>query len=426
VNTVPAVPGAGFAAAPRPGFRSRVLTFIAMAMLVPLTTGWLSWHYEKAGFPVKPRDFTLAMGALLMLGIARNRPTFCWPALLPIAFLLARVLDAMILERYSVVSLGTHDFYVMIMLASFLVTLLFILIPSTEGGMETARWLATAIILGCAAANLYEWLDFASFTRIPGRMSGYLEDPNQSPILICLLLGVLFTVNPNFWWNMAVVGVATVAIAVTLSRSGMAVFAAMVLPYVAIHFRERARGLVIIAILAVPLAGVGLTLLAQSSRTGVIANDDVGSRLQAIYDLDFEKIKSPERAKDLEDGWEAVSRAVLFGHGTGAGTNQWQPHNQFVSIWLDIGIFGVLFFATIVFAPVLASVKQRFRGFFCLIPVLLFIPCSQILIEAPVYWFTLSVACHVLFPHRVVLRLLAPAHRNPASAPSSSLPLASH
>jgi hypothetical protein len=92
--------------------------------------------------------------------------------------------------------------------------------------------------------------------------------------------------------------------------------------------------------------------------TGVIANEDVGSRLQAIYDLDFEKIKSPERAKDLQDGWEAVSRAIMFGHGTGAGTNRWQPHNQFVSIWLDIGIFGVVFFAGLLFTLALVSVPK--------------------------------------------------------------------
>lgn len=416
-----------FSGAVQPGgtFRSRALTAVAIAMLVPITTGWLSWNYEKLGLPIKPRDFTLGMGALLALLIAFCRPSFCLPALLPLPFLLVRILDAALLERYSVLSLGTHQFYVMIMLANFFVTLLMILLPSTERGMATVRWLATAIVIGCVAANVYEWLGCASFTRIPGRMSGYLEDPNHSPILICLLLGVLFTVNPNFWWNMATVGLAAIGIAVTLSRSGMAVFAVMVLPYVAIHFRERARGLLLVSAIAIPLAGVGLTMLVQSSRTGVIANEDVGSRLQAIYDLDLEKIKSPERAKDLEDGWEAVSHAIMFGYGTGAGTNRWQPHNQFVSIWIDIGIFGMLFFAAFVFVLAFTSMRRRFRGFFCLMPVLLFIPCSQVLIETPVYWFTIAVACHILLPNRVVFRLFAPAHRQ-ALAPSASLPSASH
>ncbi len=385
-------------------------------MLAPLTTCWLSWHYENAGFPIKPRDFTLGMGALLLVIIASNRPKFCWPALLPLVFLLWRIFDCVALERYSVVSLGTHQFFIMIMLANFLITLLLMLIPSTERGMETVRWLATAIIIGCAAANFYEWLGYGSFTRISGRMSGFLEDPNHSPILICLLLGVLFTVNPNFWWNMAVVGVSTVAIAVTLSRSGMAVFAVMVLPYIAIHFRERMRGLLIIAVLSVPLGGMGLTMLAQSSRSGIISNEDVGGRLQAIYDLDFEKIKSPERVKDLQDGWEAVSRATIFGHGIGAGTNHWQPHNQIISVWLDMGIFGVLFFAGLVFTLAFVSMRQRFRGFFCLLPVLLFIPCSQVLIEMPVYWFTIAVTCHVLFPQRIVFQLFAATKANATDA----------
>ena len=112
--------------------------------------------------------------------------------------------------------------------------------------------------------------------------------------------------------------------------------------------------------------------------------------------------------------------AILFGHGTGAGTNQWQPHNQFVSIWLDIGIFGVVFFAGLVFTLAIVSMRQRFRAFFCIIPVLLFIPCSQVLIEAPVYWFAISVACHVLFPQRIAFRLLATVHRKNLDTPASS------
>ncbi len=420
-----AVSGFGAATIPRWTFRSRALTLFAIAMLVPITTCWLTWHYEKAGFPVKPRDFTLGMGTLLLLVIACNRPRFCWPALLPLLFLMTRIFDAAVLERYSVVSFGTQAIYVMIMLANFLVTGLFILILCAERGMETARWLATAIIIGCAAANFYEWLGAASFTLIPGRMSGFLEDPNTSPILSCLLLGVLFTVNPNFWWNMAASGVAALAIALTLSRSGMAVFAVMVLPYIALHFRERARGLLLIAALAIPLAGVGLTMLAQTSRSGIVANADVDSRLQAIYDLDFEKIKSPERAKDLQDGWEAVRRAILFGHGTGTGANKWRPHNQIVALWLDTGILGVLFFFGLIFTLVFFSMRQRFRGFFCLLPVLLFIPCSQVLIEIPVYWFTIAVACHVLFPQRIVFRLIAPA-RSQAPASSESVSFAAN
>lgn len=420
----PAVSFSGGLSTPHRSARSRTLTAVAIAMLVPITTCWLSWNYEKAGFFIKPRDFTVGMGALLMILIAANRPTLCWPALLPAFFLLVRVFDAAALERASITELGTHSFYVMIMLSNFLVTLLFLFIPSTERGMETTRWLATATILGCAAANFYEWLGHGSFTRIPGRMSGFLEDPNHSPILICLLLGVLFTVNPNFWWNMAVVGIATAGIAVTLSRSGMAVFAAMVLPYIAIHFRERARGLLIIAAVSIPLAGAGLSMLGESSRSGIVANDDVDSRMQAIYDLDFEKIKSPERAKDLQDGWEAVSQAILFGHGTGSGSNYWQPHNQIVTIWLDIGIFGMLFFTGFILALLIASMRQRFRAIFCIVPVLLFIPCSQILIETPVYWFAISVACHVLFPKRIKFRLLSPASPG-LSNPGASLPSAS-
>ena len=37
-------------------------------------------------------------------------------------------------------------------------------------------------------------------------------------------------------------------------------------------------------------------------------------------------------------------RDRLWGHGTGAGTSVWKPHNQIVSLWIDIGIPGVLLY----------------------------------------------------------------------------------
>jgi hypothetical protein len=55
---------------------------------------------------------------------------------------------------------------------------------------------------------------------------------------------------------------------------------------------------------------------------------------------------------------------------------------------------------------------------YCLIPIWLFIPCSQILLETPPYWFAFAVAVMTLFPKRYALslgrttpaRALPPAH----------------
>ena len=409
--------------APRWTLRSRALLVIALALLVPVTTNWLSWTYQNADFPVKPRDFIIGFGGLMLMLEVFNRPAFCWQALLPAGFVLFRVIDAAVLQRYSVVALGTHEFYVMIMLSNFIVTLLLILLPSTERGAGIACWLASVVILACTAANLYEWAGYGSFTRIPGRMSGYLEDPNHSPILMCLLLGILFTINPGFWWNITMTGIAAVGIAITLSRSGMAVFAGMALVYIGKNFRQHAKGILIIAALTVPLAVAGFTFLAQSARSGVTTNEDVGARLEAIYNLDFEKIKSPERAKDLEDGLEAVGRAIMFGHGTGAGNNQWQPHNQFVSVWLDLGIFGLIFFAGLVLTLLVLSVRQRFRGIYCVMPVLLFIPCSQVLLDTPVYWLTITVALYTLIPRRIKFTLFNQRAISTHAVPSMNLQL---
>jgi O-antigen ligase len=207
-----------------------------------------------------------------------------------------------------------------------------------------------------------------------------------------------------------------------MSRSGMAIFAFMVMLYVLLNARRHFTGLVLIAALSFPLVLGGVAMLAQRTGGGLIKDENTKARLQAIYELDFEKLKSPERAKDLADGWEAVGQKPLWGHGTGAGTAWWQPHNQFVAVWLDIGLPGLLFFAGPLLLLTLLSALNRMQGLFCLIPVWLFIPCSQVLLDAQQFWFCLGVAACVLIPGRFSVRLggLRHALTRPLPSPQAS------
>jgi O-antigen ligase len=126
------------------------------------------------------------------------------------------------------------------------------------------------------------------------------------------MLGICFTLQPAFWKNLALIAFATPAIALTMSRSGMAIFAIMVGLYVLLNARRHFTGLVLIALACIPLAVGGVALLAQRTGGGLIKDENTKARLQAIYELDFEKIKSPERAKDLADGWEAVGQKPIW------------------------------------------------------------------------------------------------------------------
>ena len=127
-------------------------------------------------------------------------------------------------------------------------------------------------------------------------------------------------------------------------------------------------------------------------------------RFDAIYNLDVNGLKSAERGKDLEDGWEAVWRSPMWGYGPGATTGEvWQPHNQVVAIWLDIGILGLVLYAVQLLVPLGLCFANGFRGGYCLLPVFMDIPCQQWLVDMPCYWFALGVCYAELMPHRIAL-----------------------
>jgi O-antigen ligase len=383
----------------------KALLIVSIALLVPTMARALPWLYEQGKLPIKPRDFTLVLLAAMFGLILLNRPKLCLSSFIILAPPLLRVLDAAFLRRFDVNLLGEHSVFVMNLLSAWLVSFAAVAMLSSHPWRKIAYWTALATILFVNASIYYEAAGFAKYTRIPGRLSGFPVDPNDGPITTCLMLGICFTLQPAFWKNLALVAFATPAIALTMSRSGMAIFAFMVGLYVLLNARRHFTGLILIALACIPLAVGGVTLLAQRSSGGLIKDENTKARLQAIYELDFEKIKSPERAKDLADGWEAVGQKPIWGHGTGSGTAWWQPHNQFVAVWLDVGLPGLLLFAGPLLIVTLLCAVNRFQGLFCLIPVWLFIPCSQILLDAQQFWFCLATAICVLVPGRFALRL---------------------
>ena len=73
----------------------------------------------------------------------------------------------------------------------------------------------------------------------PGPLGlGWLADPNNACIAITLMLGVFVTLNKRFWWNFALMVYCAPAIALSLSRSGFLVFAAMMTVFILLNLRE--------------------------------------------------------------------------------------------------------------------------------------------------------------------------------------------
>lgn len=395
---------------------------LVVLLLIGNFTGAVFWCYEHGGFPLKPRDFNVALSAATLGLMFFTRPKFSIAALLLLTIPLGRVLDTAFLQRYIQIEFGGHSVYVMMLLGYFIITASGVLSLTAAKGRQIAIVVAFISIVVNSLANIYEYLGFAEFTRIVGRMSGFHIDPNHSPIIICLMLGILFTWNKRYWWNMAMILIGAVGIALTMSRSGLAVFAGMSGLYVLLHFREHKVANLTLAGISIPLLAIGIGILgATSTRQGLAKNEDTTGRMEALFNGDFDKLKSPERAKDLADGWEAVTKRPIIGYGTGAGDggDTWQPHNMFVTQWIDMGLPGLLQYLAALLTITIACVMRRCSGGFCLIPVWLFIPCSQVLMETPAYWYCFAVAAMTVFPKRFTLtlrktELMSVAHQSPA------------
>ena len=137
---------------------------------------------------------------------------------------------------------------------------------------------------------------------------------------------------------------------------------------------------------------------------------DTGSRLEAIYTLDFDKLKSPERAQDLAAAWAAVQEKPILGQGVGSSGTLWAPHNEIISIWLELGIPGMLVFVVLHGILMLGCVLRGGRAAYCIFAILFYVPAAQGRIDTVHYWLVAAVAAHVIWERRYALTLRRPQH----------------
>lgn len=364
--------------------------------------------YEAGLSPFKPSWFALLSVAFCAAASLLSGLRFAPVALLILALPMARLFDAAVLARVEVTFLQQISMDLMRMMV---VLFSILAVLSTDQGLRAARVAAVLAILLTVGSEVYEMLGFAKFTTIQGRYAGFNGHPNFPPILLCEMLGICFALVPSFRFNCLLIGLSFVGVALTYGRSGFIVLTLMAGAYVLLNLRKNLGFVVVMALLAIPAAGVLFAVLQSRTQHGILKDQNTAERLEAILTLDFDKLKSPERAQDLSDAWEAVLEKPLFGHGTGVSGTIWAPHNEWVSIWLELGIPGLLLFGGTFALLVLRSVMTGGRAGYLVFAMLAFTPAGQGRIETPHFMLALATAAHLLWPARYRFRW-----RNPAPA----------
>lgn len=366
--------------------------------------------YNAGISPLKPSLYTVVVVAGCIGVSALSGIRFAPVSLLVLLLPAVRLFDAALLSR-SVTTLqnqaGMDHLRIMLIILATLAVL------STTPGMNAVRWAAILAIFMTTGSEVAEMLGLAKFSSINGRFAGFNSHPNFPPVLLCEMLGITFALCRSFKLNCLLIAVSFVGVALTYGRSGFVVLALMCTVYILQNARRNLPFLLLMAALAIPAAGVGFAILQSRTEQGVVKDKNTSDRLQAIYELDFEKLKSPERAQDLAHGWEGVMQKPLLGHGTGVSGVLYAPHNEYVSLWLELGIPGLLLFVGTLGALVVRSFMTGGKAGYLLFAIIAYTPAGQGRIEMPHYYLALATAAYILWPQR--FRIVVATPTSPAT-----------
>jgi O-antigen ligase len=401
---------------PSPGpwtrLREWILVWICGGMLGAMAADAVIGSYNAGLSPIKPSILTPAMVVFCLFFSLLNRPRLCLAtigvALLPSV----RFFDALVLRRFDS---STQDQVVMDLARMMLVVLATIAVLSTEKWRKAALWAAVLAMLLTTGSEIYEAMGLAKFTSIPGRYAGFNGHPNFPPVVLCEMLGIVFALSNNFRFNCLMIGIAIPGVALTYGRSGMIVLGLMCGAYILMHARRNMGFLALVASIAIPSLGIGMAVLQSKTGQGAMKDKNTADRLEAIYNLDFEKLKSPERVKDVADAWEATMKKPVLGHGTGISGTLFAPHNEYVSIWMEMGLPGLALFVCTWLWLIGRSALTGGKAGYLVFALVAYTPFGQGRIEMPHFHLAMVAAACLLWPrrYRLTFRSLNAAARHP-------------
>jgi len=394
-----------------------IFTLLHVALLSPYVTNLITYTYAEGKFPVRPAHFMLLLGMLNLLWLLPQKPDFTKTTILIILLAASRAFDAALLQRF--VAAEEHGAMVMGLGASLFMA---IVIAATAGVLyktswRPAIWAATLSIFIIAGSVIGEYFGYGKYTNVDGRPSGHLGDPNNACIVMLLMLGVVLSTSKHFWFNVFMIAVTSAGVFPTLSRSGMLVLVLIIAAYVVFNLRQYFLRFVVLGLAAIPVIAAVAGLLLAKANEGGKSDDNAKGRIEAIFEGDMSEMASNDRVLDFQTSLEGILKHPLTGYGAGAGSNLYNPHNQLLSAWIDLGLYGLVLFGAILFFIGIKSVLSGFKGIYVVIPVLAFVPFSQILLDNYAYCYAMAIAAVVASQHFLSLGIFRPDRFKHAGGP---------
>lgn len=371
------------------------ITLLLVILCVPYFTKMLPWAYGEGLFPVRPVFYQLALGGLTLWRILRHKPDVSLMAMVLLTILLLRAIDTVFLQRF----IFPDDQWMRAtgMISSVFVTIIFI---AAAGVMHRSSWFPAKIVAFvtvaiCAGSVWIELAGWIETTEATGRYSGFMGDPNRACVAMAVMSAVFLTLHRGFWPNIAILVIAAAGMVPTLSRGGFLMLVLLSLTFVVFNFRAHAGRMMVLGMSIAPVLAIAVGVIAAKSSEGGQTDQNAKARMEAIFSGDVDKMSSGERLIDLRNGLEAALSRPVLGWGTGAGTDLWQPHNQLVTIWLDLGILGLALYLLLLGMIAWKTVSSGLRTLYLAIPLIGYVPLSQALLENFVYFYGVAICSAV-------------------------------
>lgn len=217
-----------------------------------------------------------------------------------------------------------------------------------------------------------------------------LNDPN---IVACALsvglICALATIRDRRW---RLLGASIFAIAILITQSRTAILFLPVAAFLAAIVTRNAKAALISLLAMTALAGVGIAVYDLLGNVG-----DASGMTDAFQERFLsDSASNDDRLERLQGALVALQKPVVALFGLGAGgsiSSGLEPHNMFLSFFLELGFFGLTLFCGIFFliGGLVSGMADREKKYYCAWLLLFVLFASLTYWHTRTLWFSISL-----------------------------------
>lgn len=257
--------------------------------------------------------------------------------------------------------LQTYDFF--ILLAA-------MLIPGLEFIRRYYRFFVIIGLLTILGSIWYEVENPATFSSVPSRAAGFPGNSNWGALITMMILASSLSYKDGVsrLGDLALIALTGLGIYFTLSRSGMINFGLLIAFYATsalLASKNRLQTGVFISVAITALLSFLLLVIPMLSQSSALmaGGNKAENRIAGLFGGEVVDDGSAEdRMEAARETLEKIEQSPVFGNGTGFNRKMRQtPHNIYLKLWVDSGIFGLLTWISLLISAFWLFTSRRYR-----------------------------------------------------------------